>query len=53
MEVYVTRNFQPGDPMKHEETGDVVRVDKLGNGKWGVAIRIVKHATYSGKIALE
>jgi hypothetical protein len=44
MEVYVTRNFQPGDPMNREEIADVVRVEKVENGKWGVAIRILMRA---------
>jgi hypothetical protein len=52
MELYVTRNFRPGDPMNLEEMGEVVRVEKLKNGKSGVAIRILKHAnagTHSGE----
>jgi hypothetical protein len=39
MEVCVTRNFQPNDPANREEDGTVVRVDKLRDGKWGVAIQ--------------
>ena len=41
MYVYVTRNFHPGDLMSREETADVVRVEKLNSGKWGVAIRVL------------
>ncbi len=44
MGVYVVRNFQPGDPMLNEEIGDVVRIDKLPEGKWGVAVRILMHS---------
>jgi len=47
MEVYVTRNFHPHDPMSHDEAGDVVRVEKLRTGKWGVAIRIVASSNRS------
>jgi hypothetical protein len=41
MYVYVTRNFHPEDLMGREETADVVRVEKLKSGKWGVAIRVL------------
>lgn len=41
MYVYVTRNFHPGDFMSREETADVVRVEKLKSGKWGVAMRVL------------
>ena len=41
MYVYVTRNFHPEDLMSREETADVVRVEKLSSGKWGVAIRVL------------
>jgi hypothetical protein len=37
MSLSVTRNFRSGDPMTREEVGDVVRVEKLGTSKWGVA----------------
>jgi hypothetical protein len=40
MYVRVTRNFHAGDPVSREDEGDVVRVEKLKTGKWGVAIRI-------------
>lgn len=39
--VYVTSNFQPGSPMNYAMVGVVVRVEKLKDDKWGVAIRIV------------
>jgi len=45
MYVYVTRNFYPGDPMSREEAGDIVRVERLKTGKWGVAIRILARST--------
>jgi hypothetical protein len=41
MFVYVTRNFHPGDFMSCAETADVVRVERLKSGKWGVAIRVL------------
>lgn len=41
MYLRVTRNFHAGDLMNSEEPADVVRVEKLKNGKWGVAIRIL------------
>ena len=42
MRVCVTRNFRHDDPTNREDTGVVVRVDKLRNGKRGIAIRITK-----------
>jgi hypothetical protein len=41
MGVGVTRNFAPGDLMNREEGGEVVRVERLNNGKWGVAIHVL------------
>ena len=41
MYIHVTRNFHAGDLMSGEEPGDVVRVERLRNGKWAVAIRIL------------
>jgi hypothetical protein len=41
MSVGLTRNFAPGDPVNREERGEVVRVERLKNGNWGVAIRIL------------
>ena len=40
MEVAVTRNFDPADLLSREEIAEVVRVEKLANGNWGVAVRI-------------
>lgn len=51
MNVVITLNFGPEDPRHREQIGDVVRVDKLGARKWGVAIRILLHSNpgiYSG-----
>lgn len=45
MYVYVTRNFHPGDLMSREESGDVIRVEKLPSGKWGVAVRVLASST--------
>jgi PilZ domain len=40
MGIAVTRNFAPDDPLSREEVGEVVRVERLQNGKWGIAVRI-------------
>jgi hypothetical protein len=40
MQIAVTRNFDPADPLSREEVGEVVRIEKLPSGKWGVAVRI-------------
>jgi hypothetical protein len=51
MNVIVTLNFGPDDPIHREQIGDVVRVDRLDREKWGVAIRILMHnnpGIYSG-----
>lgn len=41
MEVYLTRNVNPGDAKSQEEHGSVVRVEKLEGGKCRLAIRII------------
>jgi len=38
--VFVTCNFHPDAPKNHEELAVVVRVESLGGGHIGVAIRI-------------
>ena len=51
MNVIVTLNFGPDDPMHHEQIGDVVRVERLEEDKCGIAIRILMHnnpGIYSG-----
>jgi len=42
MDIYLTCNFDPTDPLCHEEIGEVVRVERLPNGKWGIAVRIYR-----------
>jgi hypothetical protein len=42
--VRVVRNFQPGDLTNLEETGQIVRIDHLPEGKLGVAIHILARA---------
>jgi hypothetical protein len=42
--VYVTRDFLPGDPMNREEMGTVVRVEKLEDYRFGIAIRFFSGA---------
>ena len=41
MKVSVARNFQPSDTVHREETAKIMRVERLNDGKWGVAIRIL------------
>jgi hypothetical protein len=41
MNVYITRNFRPDDPSNREDAGTVLRVDRLRNGKTGIAVSIV------------
>ena len=41
LKVGVTRNFQPTDIINLEETGQIVRIDFLPNGKLGVGIHIL------------
>ena len=43
MNVIVTLNFRSDDPMQREYIGDVVRLDRLEDGRWGVAVRILMH----------
>jgi arsenate reductase (thioredoxin) len=40
MDVFVTRDFRPHDPINREEKAVVVRVESLGGGHVGVAIHI-------------
>jgi len=42
--VRVVRNFQPGDLTNLEETGQIVRIDHLPEGKLGVAVHLVPRA---------
>jgi hypothetical protein len=39
--VRVIRNFQPGDVANVEEAGQIVRIDRLPEGKLGVAVQIL------------
>jgi len=41
--VSVVRNFQLGDVANLEETGQIMRIDRLPDGKLGVAIHILLH----------
>jgi hypothetical protein len=40
MKVYVMRNNQPGAPAYPEEPGNLVRVNRLEEVRWGIAIKI-------------
>ena len=44
MKVRVMRNYQSNDPANRDESGEIVRVESLGEGKWGVAIHIPRGA---------
>jgi hypothetical protein len=51
MNLIVTLNFGADDPRHREQIGDIVRIDKLGENRWGVAVRILLHnnpGIYSG-----
>jgi len=51
MNVVVMLNFGLDDTRHREQIGDVVRLEKLAENKWGVAIRILMHGNpgiYSG-----
>lgn len=41
MNVSVARNFHADDTAHREETAKITRVEKLEDGRWGVAIRIL------------
>jgi hypothetical protein len=41
MNVIVTLNFHSDNPMRQEYIADVVRLERLEDHKWGVAIRIL------------
>lgn len=45
MNVYVTSDYLTGSPMNQALTGLVVRVEKLDDGKWGVAIQIFSQSS--------
>ena len=42
MDVSVARNFHADDPVHREEPATITRVERLEDGRWGVAIRIEK-----------
>jgi hypothetical protein len=44
MIVHVTRDFQSNDSTTREEEGTVARVDKLREGRWGVAVHLGRDA---------
>jgi hypothetical protein len=41
MNVSVARNFHADDSVHREETAKITRIEKLGEGVWGVAIRVL------------
>jgi hypothetical protein len=43
MNVIMTPNYSSDDSTQREYIGDVVRLERLEGGKWGVAIRILMH----------
>jgi hypothetical protein len=42
MNVYVARNFRSSDPANREKQGTVVRVDKLKESRWGIAVHFAQ-----------
>jgi hypothetical protein len=40
MNVYVASDFQAGNPLNYATAGVVIRVEKLDDDKWGVAIHL-------------
>ena len=49
MRVFVTFPYSsPHDPMNCEYVAQVVRVDKLPNGKFGVAVNLLMTVNYAG-----
>jgi hypothetical protein len=42
MIVHVTRDFRPNGPANREKEGTVVRVDKLREGRWGIAVQMTR-----------
>jgi hypothetical protein len=42
MIVYVTRDFQSSNPANQEKQGTVVRIDKMKEGRWGVAVQLAR-----------
>src|SRR5271168_4031357 len=49
MRVFVTFPFSsPHDPMNCEYVAEVVRVEELPNGKFGVAVHLMMSMNYSG-----
>lgn len=42
MVVHVTRDFHANDPKNREEQGTVVRVDKLKESRWGIAVYMAR-----------
>jgi hypothetical protein len=45
MIVYVTRDFRSNDPTNREDQGTVMRVDKLREGRWGVAVHLAQNGS--------
>lgn len=41
MNVSLARNFQAADPTHREEIAKIVCMNRLSDGRWGVAIRIL------------
>jgi hypothetical protein len=42
MIVHVTRDFRTNGPANREKQGTVVRVDKLREGRWGIAVQMTR-----------
>jgi hypothetical protein len=40
MVVYIARDYRTNEPTRKEEQGSVMRVDKLREGRWGIAVHL-------------
>jgi hypothetical protein len=45
VKIYLTSDFEPGSPLTYAMTGVVIRVSKLEDYRWGLAIRIFPTST--------
>jgi hypothetical protein len=40
MHLNVTLGYAPNDPCNHQSFGEVVRIDRLEDGRFGIAVKI-------------
>jgi len=41
MHVHLILGYRAGDPVQHEWVGEILRIERREDGKWGVALRIL------------